>query len=47
LNSLNEKSNDIKIKEDNKYNELLNKLNEEKNKNKKLLEELSKKKNKG
>ena len=44
MNSLNEKSNDIKIKEDNKYNELLNKLNEEKNKNKKYFEELSKEK---
>ena len=38
---MNVKSNDIKIKEDNKYNELLNLLNEEKNKNKKLLEELN------
>ena len=37
-------SNDIKIKDDNKYNELLNQLNEEKNKNKKLLEELNKEK---
>jgi len=34
------KRNDFKIKEDNKYKELLNLLNEEKNKNKKLLEEL-------
>ena len=32
------------MKEDNKYNELLNQLNEEKNKNKKLLEELNKEK---
>jgi hypothetical protein len=38
---MNIKGNDIKIKEDNKYNELLNQLNEEKNKNKKLLEELN------
>ena len=38
---MNVKSNEIKIKEDNKYNELLNLLNEEKNKNKKLLEELN------
>ena len=37
-------SNDIKIKDDNKYNELLNQLNEEKNKNNKLLEELNKEK---
>ena len=41
---MNIKGNDIKIKEDNKYNELLNQLNEEKNKNKKLLEELNKEK---
>jgi predicted nuclease with TOPRIM domain len=32
---------DIKIKEDKKYSELLNKLNEEKSKNKKLMEQLS------
>ena len=38
------KSNDIKIKEDNKKNELLNQLNEEKNKNKILLDELNKEK---
>ena len=38
---MNVKSNEIKVKEDNKYNELLNLLNEEKNKNKKLLEELN------
>jgi len=44
IKNLNEKSNDIKIKEDNKYNELLNQLNEEKNKNKQLLEELNKEK---
>jgi len=36
------KNNDFKTKEDNnKYNELLNQLNEEKNKNKNLLEELN------
>ena len=40
------KINDDKIKEDNKYNELLNQLNEEKNKNKKLLEELNNEKKK-
>ena len=34
-------NNDVKIKEDKKYNELLNQLNEEKNKNKKLLEQLN------
>ena len=33
--------NNTKIKEDNKYNELLNQLNEERIKNKKLLEELN------
>jgi len=41
---LNVKSNDINKNNDNKYNELLNQLNEEKIKNKKLLEELSKEK---
>ena len=35
-----------KIKEDGKYNDLLNQLNEERNKNKKLLEELSNEKRK-
>ena len=38
MKTLNEKSNDIKINDDYKFNELLNQLNEEKNKNKKLLE---------
>ena len=38
------KRNDFKIKDDNKYNELMNQLNEEKNKNKKLFEELIKEK---
>ena len=41
MKTLNEKSNDIKINDDYKFNELLNQLNEEKNKNKKLLEELN------
>jgi len=44
IKNLNVKNNDIKIEEDNKYNELLNQLNEEKNKNKKLMEELNKEK---
>ena len=37
-------NNDIKLKENIKYNELLNQLNDEKNKNKKLLKELDKEK---
>ena len=40
IKKLNEKSNNIKTKEDNKYYELLSQLNEEKIKNKKLLKEL-------
>ena len=42
--NLKEKSNDIKLKNYNKYIELLNQLNEEKNKNKSLLKELNKEK---
>ena len=43
---INSQYNEIEIKEDKKYNELLNQLNEEKNKNKKLSEQLSNKQKK-